>query len=232
MGEALITLNGVSAGYNGGTVISGVDLELREGDFMAVVGPNGGGKTTLFRTVLGLITPTEGSVKVMGASPAKGCRSVGYVPQFGAFDRKYPVLAGEVVRMGLRSRQGLSPFQPKREEEVARAMEYTGVDAFAGERIGDLSGGQLQRTLLARALVSDPRILLLDEPTASLDPEMREGVYSILRKASGDGITVMLITHDLKGVEDLVSRVVKVDRTVTEMDVHDIFCTTCGGELL
>jgi zinc transport system ATP-binding protein len=229
----LVTLKGVSAGYGGETVLHGVDLELREGDFMAVVGPNGGGKTTLFRTILGLIQPYEGCVEVMGESPSKGCRSVGYVPQFGSFDRKYPVLAKEVVCMGLRSRQTFNPFNKVDDGgAVEEAMAYTGVSEFADKRIGDLSGGQLQRTLLARALASRPKILMLDEPTASLDPEMRSGVYDILRKAASDGMSIMMITHDLGGVEDLVNRIVKVDRVSTEIGISDLHCMTCGGGLL
>ncbi|MBE6528719.1 MAG: ABC transporter ATP-binding protein [Thermoplasmata archaeon] len=229
--EPLVTLQDVSAGYDGSAILHNVNLELREGDFMAVVGPNGGGKTTLFRTILGLIEPMGGDIRVTGTTPSKGCVNIGYVPQFGSFDRKYPALAEEVVTMGLRQSQTFNPFSRKDKEAVRKAMEYTGVDAFARKRIGDLSGGQMQRTLLARALVSGPRILLLDEPTASLDPEMRSGVYNILRKASSDGITVMMITHDLKGAEDCVNRIVKVDRTVTEIDrgPHGM---GCGGGIL
>ncbi len=228
----LITLKGVSSGYGGNVIIHDVDLDLREGDFMAVVGPNGGGKTTLFRTILGLIPPAAGSVEVMGLPPAKGCRDIGYVPQFGSFDRKYPALAREVVAMGLRSRQTLNPFSGRDADGVREAMEYTGVTEFADRRIGDLSGGQLQRTLLARALVAKPRILMLDEPTASLDPEMRSGVYDILRKASSEGMTVMIITHDLDGVEDCVNRVVRVDRRVTEVEAEDLHCHICGGGIV
>ncbi len=234
MTEPLITVSGVTAGYGGTPILRGVDLELRNGDFMAVVGPNGGGKTTLFRTMLGIITPSHGTVSVMGLPPSKGCRNIGYVPQFGAFDRKYPVLAKEVVRMGLRSRQSFNPFfsYGNGGRSVQEAMEYTGVSDFADMRIGDLSGGQLQRTLLARALVSEPKILMLDEPTASLDPDMRSGVYEILRKSSADGMTVIMITHDLKGVEDCVNRVIRVDRSVEEINEPDVHNMTCGGGVL
>ncbi len=228
----LVSLSGVSSGYGRTTILHDVDLELREGDFMAVVGPNGGGKTTLFRTILGLLEPSAGSVKVMGGPPSKGCRSIGYVPQSGAFDRKYPVVAGDVVRMGLRQRQGFSPFGHGDTESVRRAMEITGVTGFADKRIGDLSGGQMQRTLLARALASEPKILMLDEPTASLDPEMREGVYGILSEASSEGITIMMITHDLKGIEDEVNRIIRVDRTASEVGREDLHALTCGGGLL
>ncbi len=229
--DPLVTLRDVSAGYGGNVILRDVNLELHEGDFMAVVGPNGGGKTTLFRPILGLIEPMKGEVRVTGTTPAKGCVNIGYVPQFGSFDRKYPVLAEEVVEMGLRQSQTLNPFSGRKKEAVRRAMEYTGVDAFAGKRIGDLSGGQMQRTLLARALVSGPRILLLDEPTASLDPEMRSGVYDILKRVTSDRITVMVITHDLTGVEDGVNCIVRGDRTVAAVD-EDPHRMECGGGIL
>ncbi len=233
MPDTLISVTGVTAGYGGHPILKNVSLDLRKGDFMAVVGPNGGGKTTLFRTILGLVPPSEGSVTVMGMPPSKGSRNIGYVPQFGAFDRKYPVLAREVVSMGLRPRQTINPFSGRDGgDAVEKAMEYTGVTPFSDMRIGDLSGGQLQRTLLARALVSNPGILLLDEPTASLDPEMRAGVYDILRKASDDGITVMIITHDLHGVEDCVNRVVSVDHGLAELEVDDLHGEFCGRGLL
>lgn len=219
MDENLIVLDNVSSGYGRGLVIHDVSLEFRKGDFMAVIGPNGGGKTTLFRTILGLISPSYGTVTVMGLPPSKGCRYVGYVPQFGAFDRKFPVYAEEVVRMGLRSSQGILPFKGKDDDErVRKAMEYTGVDSFSNRRIGDLSGGQLQRTLIARALVSDPEILLLDEPTASLDPDMRSGIMDILRNVHSDGMSVMMISHDFENISGLVNRAVHVDKHVEEID--------------
>ncbi len=231
-GDPLVSLTGVSSGYGRTMVLQDVDLELREGDFMAVVGPNGGGKTTLFKTILGLLEPSAGTVKVMGGPPSKGCRSIGYVPQYGAFDMKYPVVAEDVVRMGLRQKQGFSPFNRGNEDAVAKAMEMTGVTGFKEKRIGDLSGGQMQRTLLARALASEPKILMLDEPTASLDPKMRAGVYEILAEASDEGMTVMMITHDLKGIEHRMNRIVRVDRAVSEVGREDLHALTCGGGLL
>ncbi len=231
MDGSLITLDNVSAGYGRGLVIHDVSLELHKGDFMAVIGPNGGGKTTLFRTILGLINASYGTVSVMGMPPSKGCRYIGYVPQFGAFDRKYPVYAEEVVRMGLRSGQGILPFKGKDDDErVRKAMEYTGVDVFSGRRIGDLSGGQLQRTLIARALVGNPEILLLDEPTASLDPDMRSGIMDILRKVHSDGITVMMISHDFESINGMVNRAIHVDRHVEEIDASII--TSAKGVII
>lgn len=229
----LIALRGVSAGYGRGTVLRDVDLDIRAGDFMAVVGPNGGGKTTLFRVMLGLIEPSSGAIEVMGVPPKEGCWRIGYVPQFGAFDREYPVYAEQVVRMGLRCRQGILPFRiPSQEEDVRRAMEYVDMASFRDKRIGELSGGQIQRTLLARALVSGPDILLLDEPTASLDPAVRGEVYGVLAKAARDGITVVMITHDLEGITHCVNRAVHVDRTVSEVAPSALAGSVCGGGLL
>lgn len=118
MSGDLVTLDGVTAGYGGNAILRNVDLHLHEGDFMAIVGPNGGGKTTLFLAILGLIEPMEGEVRVTGLSPSKGCVNIGYVPQFGSFDRKYPVLAEEVVAMGFRTRQSLNPFSGRDRDPV------------------------------------------------------------------------------------------------------------------
>ncbi len=229
----LISLRGVSAGYGRGTVLRDVDLDINRGDFMAVVGPNGGGKTTLFRVMLGLIVPSAGTVEVMGMPPREGCRRIGYVPQFGVFDRGYPVYAEQVVRMGLRGRQGMLPRRTREQEEaVRRAMEYADVTSFGGRRVGEMSGGQMQRALLARALVSEPEILLLDEPTASLDPSVRGEVHRVLAKAAGDGITVVMITHGLEGIAHCVNRAVRVDGTVSEVCPSALTGAVCGGGLL
>ena len=232
MGNILVSMSGVSSGYGRVRVLRDVNLELRKGDFMAVVGPNGGGKTTLFRTILGLIEPSAGTIEVMGGPPSKGCRKIGYVPQSGTFDRKYPASAEDVVMMGLRPRQGILPSGRDLRDSAERAMERTGVTEFRDRRIGDLSGGQLLRAFIARALASEPEMLMLDEPTASLDPEMRAGVCSILSEVLSEGMTVMMITHDLEGIEDKADRIIRVNRTVREVSRGEIHAMECGGGLL
>lgn len=229
MADLPISIRGLSAGYGRETVLRNIDLDLYEDDFLAVIGPNGGGKTTLFRSILGLITPTEGSIRIYGEEPSKGVRNVGYVPQFGAFDNKFPISAEEVVLMGMRSVKGVRPRYSKEERELAEsAMEFTGMVGFRDKRIGDLSGGQLQRVLLARALAPKPRILLLDEPTASLDPSMRDCTYDILKKVCDEGVSIMLITHDMAGITHDVKRLACINRTLICNDRPEITAEMVG----
>lgn len=231
--EVLISLNSVTVCYDDLPAIENVCLDVHKGDFMAVVGPNGGSKTTMFRTILGLITPTKGTVRAFGTSPSSACRRMGYVPQFGLFDRKYPITTEEVVRMGLRPKQPLFPFCCKNDNNnVKKVMEFAGIESLKDKRIGDLSGGQIQRALLARALVCKPEVLLLDEPTASLDPEMRGSVIEILEKTAENGVTVMMITHDIGSIDGKVNRIVHVDRTVKEIDVNKLQKQTQYGAIL
>ena len=208
-----IEIRNLTSGYDGTPAIENVNLELREHDFLAVIGPNGGGKSTLFKTVLGLIRPISGSVTIFGEPPSTGARNIGYVPQNGMFDSTYPIRVEEVVLSGLRARKGLRPNYNREEKKMAmEAMKYAEVHDLRRRRISDLSGGQLQRVLLARALAPSPSILMLDEPTANLDPSMKDCTYDILRKANSEGVAVMIITHDIGSISHDVKRVACMNR--------------------
>jgi zinc transport system ATP-binding protein len=218
-----IEIRDLTSGYGGYAALENVNLELREDDFLAIIGPNGGGKTTLFKTVLGLITPISGSVSIFGEPPSLGARKIGYVPQNEKFDSDYPIRTEDVVLMGLRSHKGLRPFYSPEEKEMAdMAMDYAEVSDFRKKRISNLSGGQLQRVFLARALAPRPRILMLDEPTASLDPSMKDCTYDILRKANHDGVAVMVITHDMSSISHDVKRVACMNRRLVCSDTPQI----------
>jgi zinc transport system ATP-binding protein len=218
-----IKIEGLTAGYDGRAVFSNVDLELKDRDFLAIIGPNGGGKTTLFRAILGLISPMKGTVKVFGEEPAGSPSGIGYVPQNENLDSEYPISAREVVLMGMRCKKGLRPFYSKEEKEAAeRAMEYAEVSDFADSRISKLSGGQRQRVYLARALAPEPKILMLDEPTASLDPSMKDCTYDILRKLNKDGVAIMLITHDMSSISHDVKRIACMNHRLIVNDAPEI----------
>jgi len=189
--EPLIEAAGVAAGYGGPPVISGVGFSLLPGQRLALLGPNGGGKTTLLRAVLGELRPTAGTLGVQS--------TCGTVPQTERTRLDYPVSALDVAAMGALSRLPWWRRPGRREREAAgRALDRVGLRALAGETFGRLSGGQRQRVLIARALVQDAGVLLLDEPFSGLDRPSAEGLEALIAELAGEGRAVAIATHDLE----------------------------------
>lgn len=207
--ETLVELRDIWFGYERKPVLEGVSLDISADDFLAIIGPNGGGKTTLVKIIIGLLRPWTGTV----ASHLSGRRgAMGYVPQFADFDESFPLKVFDVVRMGRLGARGPRRFYSKDDNQrVEQTLARLGLDAVAGAYIGDLSGGQLQRTLIARALVSQPEILFLDEPLGSIDPESRVAVIEALRELHGQ-IPVVVITHDITPYAGLVEQIACVNR--------------------
>ena len=198
-----VLLEGVSYAYGRAPALDSVDLRIDEGDFLGIIGPNAGGKTTLLKVILGLLSPDRGTVQVFGRPPSESRGLIGYVPQYARFDAAFPIDVLDTVRMG---RLGLGRRESADEaREAARdALDQVDLGDLAGEQIGQLSGGQLQRVLIARALASEPRILLLDEPTASVDTRIGRSVYELLEQLS-DRLSIVLVSHDI----GVISRYVK-----------------------
>jgi manganese/iron transport system ATP-binding protein len=213
MGDAAATgaalrYAGVSAGYHGTPVLTHVDLELRPGQRLALVGPNGAGKSTLIRSVLGLAQILGGSATVLGRSPGAARGLTGYVPQNDVPDAGFPVSARQVVMMGRYRRIGWwRPARSADRRAVAEALERVGLADRAGHRFGTLSGGQRQRVLLARAIVTEPRLLLLDEPFNGVDAVSQEAIVRVLRELTGAGAALVLSTHDLTVARELADLV-------------------------
>ncbi|RJX28773.1 MAG: ABC transporter ATP-binding protein [Desulfarculus sp.] len=211
---ALIALDRVSFGYNGHPVLSEVSLEVAAGEFLALVGPNGGGKTTLLKLILGLLMPQQGRVLVFGRPPAKARGRMGYLPQHAYLDPSFPVTVLEVVLMGrLGPRAGLGLWSRGDRQAALQALEQVQAAHLAGRGFAELSGGQRQRVLIARALAASPELLLLDEPTAGVDPRGEEDVLGLLA-ALQPRVTVLMVTHDLHFVSAYVNQVVCVNRRV------------------
>jgi zinc transport system ATP-binding protein len=208
-GEPLLVVRGVTFGYDGEPALEDVSLTVRRGDFLAVLGPNGGGKTTLLKLLLGLVEPWRGDIE-RRVPERRG--ALGYVPQFAAFDRHFPVRVREVVEMG---RLGLRrpPRRLRGEDRAAarRAIERLGLAAVADRHIGDLSGGQLQRTLIARAIAGEPEVLLLDEPLASVDAEFRGTLVETLEELHRE-LTIVVVTHDLTPFAPAVRQIACINR--------------------
>ncbi len=214
MSEPVIVCDRLGVRLGGMQVLDSLSLTVYRGDYLAVLGPNGGGKTTLLRVILGLEKPSEGAVTVFGGPPGRTPGRVGYVPQRLFFDRDFPISVEEVVMMGrLPKRRLMRRYGRADREQAAAAIETVGLSRLRHKRIGTLSGGELQRTLIARALAGEPELLLLDEPTASVDPEMKTTIYDLLDRLK-ERHTIVLVTHDTGTVGHSVSRVACLNCTL------------------
>jgi zinc transport system ATP-binding protein len=194
--QVLIALRDVCVSYGDSPVLDSIDFEIREGDFVGVIGPNAGGKTTLLKVILGLIRPNRGVVTTFGRSPVEARGLIGYVPQYARFDADFPITVSEMVEIGRLGPRSAGNSRSADREAVEEALARLELERVANDQIGQLSGGQLQRALIARALVSEPRALLLDEPTASLDTQIGRSVYGLLDQLA-DEIPVVLVSHDI-----------------------------------
>ncbi len=199
--QKAIEIENLSVYYGNVCALSDINLTVMEKDFLGIIGPNGGGKSTLIKTVLGLIKPSSGSVKIYGKEPGSEERLLGYVPQFLKFDRNFPINVMDVVLMG-RLPAGCRLFHryTKEDREIAEMMlEKLGVHELKERQIGQLSGGQLQRVLIARALAVQPKIILMDEPTSSVDSASKQHIYELLEKLNEE-ITIVVVTHDTEAI--------------------------------
>jgi len=193
---------------NNEIVLSDVSLSVNQGDFVGVIGPNGGGKTTLIRCILGVLTPTLGTVRLLGDYPSKTRMLAGYVPQETSSNKLFPISVLDVVLMGkLHSRGLFRRYTAGDRSEAAAMLDELNLYDLKDKAIGELSGGQRQKVLLARALVAHPRIVFLDEPTASVDSRGQGELYDYLRDINGRGTTVVLITHDISAVSSYIKSI-------------------------
>lgn len=205
--KEVISLRHVWAGYGRNAVLEDISLSVRERDFIGIIGPNGGGKTTLIKILLGLLSPLRGEVKLFGQKPQFGRKKVGYVPQLMDCDRDFPITVWDVVQMGrLGKNRLLQPYTAKDRETVERALRQVDLLDFRHRAIGDLSGGQRQRAYIARALACEPQLLILDEPTASVDSSMQTSIFTLLEQLN-DFATILIISHDVGAISRHVKTV-------------------------
>ena len=200
-GEPIVEIKAVTCGYEKQQVLTDVSLTIMPGDFVGLLGPSGSGKTTLLRTVLGAVDLYEGEVLVNGVATTKKRPRVGYVPQLETIDWNFPVTVHEVVMMGRTMENKLFPWYRKEEKDLAaEMMSRLGILDLADRHIRELSGGQQQRVFLARALISSPQLLLLDEPTSGVDIKTRDDVMHLLHDLNHDGVTIIITTHEINAV--------------------------------
>ena len=221
----IIEIKNLSAGYDNRTVLRDVNLTVYERDFLGIIGPNGGGKTTLIKCILGLLKPTKGEIifhpqQVIGTDTPTTFNpqlSLGYLPQYNTIDRKFPISVQEVILSGLSIQKSLtSRFTPEQKEKGKHILSRMGLDGLEHRAIGQLSGGQLQRALLGRAIISDPAALILDEPSTYIDKRFEARLYELLAEINNE-CAIILVSHDIGTVLQQVKSIACVNET---LDYH------------
>jgi len=211
-GKDVVNLEDVWVQYNGVPILEAINLPIEQDDFLGIIGPNGGGKTTLLKVILGLVTPTQGKVSILGKPPEKSRSKIGYVPQHNLFDREFPISVWEAVLMGRFGKAGLfRRYSSEDKKATQNALQTVGMLDYKSRQLGKLSGGELQRVFIARALVSEPKLLLLDEPTASVDPAMQTEFYEILERLKQQ-MAIVLVSHDISAISIYVDKIACLNR--------------------
>jgi zinc transport system ATP-binding protein len=222
MNSQPVQIDQVDFSYGPVSVLEKASLILEEKEFVSIVGPNGGGKTTLLKIMLGLLEPDSGSVRVFGNAPETGRKWIGYLPQHASLDARFPVTVTDVVLMGRLGKTRSLGFYTKTDRAAAADMlERVGLAELGNRPLSALSGGQKQRVLIARALVTEPKLLLLDEPTSSLDDYVEQELYELLRELNRD-LTIAVVSHDVAYVSRYVKKVICVNRQVHTHPVSEI----------
>ena len=215
MGEKLVEISGVDFSYGSSPLLTDINLTIREGDFVGVVGANGSGKTTLVKLLLGHLTPQKGTIRHFCDGKYVTAPQIGYLPQYAAVDKSFPLSVREVVETGLLTPRTMwAPFLSSSDRRrVDAIIEQMGLSALVSKPIGSLSGGELQKTILARAIVSSPRLLLLDEPDTYLDSCSQEHLYDFLKNINKN-CAIVLVSHDVSAVSQRCNIVATVNRTL------------------
>ena len=227
MSTPAISIHNLNFAYAGTPVLENIQLDVAEGDFIGIVGPNGGGKSTLLKLMLGLLQPESGELRIFGQTPRRSVERIGYVPQYANFAKDFPISVWETVLLGrLTPRRWFGGHSQKDKRLAEQALRETEIWELRARPIGALSGGQLQRVLIARALASQPDILLLDEPTASVDVRAEKTIFELLRHLN-QRMTIIVVSHDVGFISDYVNRVACLNRklvchAVDQLDPHEL----------
>lgn len=205
MSSNVVEIKNMSYKIKDNYILEDINLSIKNKDFLAIIGPNGGGKSTLLKIIMGLLKPESGSINVFNSTPEEARKHIGYLPQITHLESDFPINVFDTVLMG-RYKGILKDYNETDEKYVINALKSVKMSDFRNEQIGNLSGGQLQRVLIARALSRKPKLLLLDEPTASIDPEMQSLFYELLKKIRKE-MAVVLVSHDVGVVSSYVETI-------------------------
>ena len=212
MAKEVVRLDDIWVHYDSIPVLEGINLSVEPNNFLGIIGPNGGGKTTLLKVILGLIKPARGKVSVMGQSPERGRKFIGYISQYNLFDHDFPISVLDVVLMGRYSKAGLARRYSEEDKRIAKeVLKTVGMLDYKDRQVGKLSGGEQQRVFIARALVTDPKLLLLDEPTASIDPNMQAEFYELIDNLK-QRMAIIMVSHDISAVSIYVDQIACLNR--------------------
>lgn len=208
-----LTCKNLNIGYHDGLVAENINFHIDEGDYMCILGENGSGKTTLMKTILGLTPPIAGEIIFENGLIS---REIGYMPQQTELQKDFPASVREIVMSGCLNKSSRSPFYTKEQKEIAESnMKKLGIEHLSSKCYRDLSGGQKQRVLLARALCAASKMLLLDEPVASLDPSATEELYDCIKALNRDGMTIVMITHDLNAAQLYANKTLNIGKEIS-----------------
>lgn len=212
--DKLIEIDEITAAYGNKAVLRNVSLTVYENDFLGIIGPNGGGKTTLLKVILGLLSPVSGAIRFYKEETVVSSLKIGYLPQLNNIDKKFPISVREVIASGLAAEKPLfRSFNAKQHERVEEVIAQMGLEELYGRAIGELSGGQLQRVLLGRSIVSRPQVLILDEPNSYVDKRFESRFYQLLEEINKES-AIILVSHDIGTVLAMVKNIACVNETL------------------
>lgn len=218
---SIVSIKNVTVKYDSYIALKDANLEILEDDFIGIIGPNGGGKTTLIKSIIGSV-PYSGEVTLSPTLFKDGKRLIGYLPQQTTFDKQFPISVIEVVLSGLQSQKGFSTrYSQKDKIKALQLLDSMGIIAIADKQIGEISGGQMQRVLLCRAIISEPKLLILDEPTNFVDKRFESELYDILKELN-KRMAIVMVSHDVHNISSAVKSIVCVNRTIHKHNTNTL----------